>query len=180
MGLEGAPRGAVFGREPEVRVKPLLEGPQFDDDPLRTVYRVVEGLEAIYSDPPFFLNTPWLLTPSRAKALYADRFRYFWRGMGRAGGYNLGMVIIGYSLPSHDDYAKQVLFRMARNYQDSWWDQELVDGRKKSPIVVVDRQNSDANREAFLSRFGFLNPGKVAFHFSGFDERALELIRSTS
>lgn len=86
MGPEGSPRGAVFGREPEVRVEPLLEGPQFDDDPLRTAYRVVEGLEVIYRDPPFFSDTPWLLTPSRAKALYADRFRYFWWGVGRADG----------------------------------------------------------------------------------------------
>lgn len=176
--LKESPRHTIFGPNASVGIKPLLEGPQFSDDPLRSVYRVVDGLENFYKSPPFFRATPFLLSPSKSKVLYADRFKYFWRGMGQAGGMNLGLIIIGYSLPSHDDYCKQALFRMVRNYQDSWWDVEWPGKLKKSPVLLIDRQDDDTRRKAFLSRFRFIEPHKAKFHFSGFNNQALALIRS--
>lgn len=99
--------------------------------------------------------------------------------MGQAGSSNLGLIVVGYSLPSHDDYAKQALFKMFRNYQDVEWDTEWPDGQKKNSVLVVDRQEDQKGRKRFLSRFGFVDPSKATFHFSGFDEQALHLMQKT-
>lgn len=165
----------VFGNA-KVKVKPLLEGSQCDKNPLHTVHRVVKGLETVYTVSPFLGAVPCLLNPSKSKALYADRFKDFWQGMGRGGGSNLGVIIVGYSLPQHDDYAKQALFRMLRNYQDTSWDESQLGERKKSPVLLVDKQDEAHGRE-FLAHFGFIDADKVRTHFAGFDEDALALIR---
>lgn len=179
-GLSKPPDHPIFGPNSIVRAKPILEGPQFPDDPLLDVYRVTSGLEELYRNFPFFVTTPYLVSPSKTKAVYANRFRSFWNGMGRAGVLNLGMCIIGYSLPPHDDYAKQVLFRILRNYQDNWWDKEVIDKRRKSRVVLIDRRDNTQERRDLMTRFGFIEPGKAVFHLSGFDDEAVELIRADS
>ncbi len=169
----------VFGPNVSVRVEPLLEGLQKDDNPLRTVYRVVDGLEIVYEESPFRGAVPCLLNPSKAKAVYADRFKDFWYAMGRAGGWNTGVIIIGYSLPQHDDYAKQALFRMVRNYQDTSWNEVLSGNLKKSPVLHIDRPDSEKSQRCLLSRFGFIDSDKVVRHFTGFDKDAMDLIHGT-
>ena len=57
-----------------------------------------------------------ILSPSHMKIVYATPFMDFWNGLGQAGGYNLGISIIGFSLPEHDDYIKISLYKMIGNY----------------------------------------------------------------
>ena len=59
------------------------------------------------------------------KIVFAHTLRDFWCGLGRAGGMNFGMAIIGFSLPAHDDYARQAIYRLIRNYQEVWWGQQV-------------------------------------------------------
>jgi hypothetical protein len=87
------------------------------DDPLKEVHRVID-LAQVYGDPRFFLATPTLIAPSTEKIVYSGRFDEFWRGMGSRGAASFRMVIVGYSLPPSDDYAKQVIYRLVRNYQN--------------------------------------------------------------
>lgn len=174
-GLLEGPGDPVFGPGAAVRVVPLSEGIP-DSDPMANVHRVVAGLEDLYRRPPLFSATPWLLTPSKVKAVYASRFSSFWFDVGRTGSMSLGMVVIGYSLPSHDEYAKQALFRLVRNYLDNWWDVEWPDGRRKAPILLIDKRNGEEARDDLLSRYGFMDPEKAIFHFDGFSQRAVGLI----
>jgi len=177
QGLTSPTEHPVFGPDPRVELEALVEGPRFPDDALQNVFRVVEGLNEIYSRSSFLGGTPVLLNPSKAKAVYADRFRYFWWGIGRAGGMNLGVNVIGYSLPDHDEYAKQALFRVFRNYQDSWWADEFLQGRQKEKVIFVDFLEEGPRRTALRSRYGFLDEDKTQFVWTGFDESAVELIR---
>jgi hypothetical protein len=94
---------------------PMVAGARHHDDPLREVHRLID-LEKVYSDPPFFLAAPTLIAPSTAKIVYSRQFGDFWHEQGRQGGTSFRMVIIGYSLPSSDDYARQVVYRLVRNY----------------------------------------------------------------
>lgn len=171
-----SPEHPVFGPDSSVEIVPLLEGPQFPDDPLRSVWRVISGLERLYSDPALWRAVPRLVNPSTAKAVYAKRSRYLWWDMGRAGEYNLGVAVIGYSLPRHDDYVRQALFRVTKNFQENWWDADLA-GKKKSPMLLIDRQADEAGRSAYRARYGFVDERKARFYFGGFDAEALRLLR---
>jgi hypothetical protein len=92
----------------------LVDGPRFDTDPLRNVYRA-KNLKALYAKNLLFMATPRILAPSTAKLLYATRLNDFWEGMGNAGYYNFGMAIIGFSLPPQDEYARQILHKLVTN-----------------------------------------------------------------
>ena len=177
-GLTEGPVDLVFGSGSPARVIPLATGIEASD-PMDNLYRVVEGLEELYRQPLLFRNTPWLLTPSTAKAVYASHFASLWFNMGRAGVLNLGVVLIGYSLPSQDEHARQALFRLVHNYQDNWWDMSWPDGRHKAPVLVIDKKESDDERNAFRKTYGFINTKRAVFHLDGFDGAAMALIESS-
>jgi len=74
----------------------------------------LRNIDEIFAQQPAFSSAPWLLNPSSMKVVYAKTLKDFWWGLGRAGGMNLSMAIIGFSLPQHDDYARQAIYRLAR------------------------------------------------------------------
>jgi hypothetical protein len=158
----------VFGRN-DLSVEPLLDGPRFPHDAPQEMYRV-RNIERLYSSLPLFQATPWLLTPSTMKIVYA--LKDFWHGLGRAGGLNLGMAIIGFSLPAHDEYARQALYRLARNYQGAYWDEGII-GLRKAPMVFIDRRSPGTERENFQRHYAFVEWDKATCYFDGFTKDAL-------
>ena len=172
----------MFGRDnmgagAKYQVVRLLEGCHFKDDPLRHLWRLRKAADTL----SFYRSdhsgvAPSLLPPSTAKFIYLGGLLPLWHGLNKAGGYNLGMVFIGYSLPPHDNYAKQPLFTMAKNYQGVYWEESFIVGRK-SPVVLIDRRLGKKSREEYRRRYGFVDPEKARFHFSGFDSEAVDLIR---
>lgn len=158
----------IFGRT-DIITEQLVDGPRFPADPLQEMYRV-RNIEKVYSKPPLFLATPWLLTPSSMKVIYA--LRDFWRGLGGAGTLDLGMAIIGFSLPAHDEYTRQVLYRMVRNYQRAHWDEDII-GRRKTPLVLVDYRPLGASRDDFRRRYAFVDWDKATCCFDGFTKDTL-------
>jgi len=162
------PDDPIFNSSKKLQIKPLMEGPRFCDDPLREVYRLCD-LERFYANPPFFLATPTLIAPSTAKIVYSQQFGEFWRGMGRDGGHGFRMVIIGYSLPLHDDYARQVIYRLVTNYQDI--PAERVDSRRqKEPLIMVDLCKDSAHKQDLQKRYGFIDWSRTRTFFDGFNE----------
>jgi hypothetical protein len=168
FGLPPPTDDPIFGRT-NIITKPIVAGPRFLDDPLEEMHRV-HNVEQVYLKPPLFLATPWLLLPSSMKVVHA--LKDFWRGLGNAGGLNLGMAIIGFSLPAHDEYARQVIYRMVRNYQRAYWDQEII-GKRKIPLVLVDYRLPGAQRDDFNTRYSFVDRTKAVCLFDGFTEDAL-------
>lgn len=137
QGSHSHPPHPVFANATSLDVVPLVDGPRFRNDPLRHMYRV-RKLENLYRPSLLFHCTPWLLSPSSMKMLYAATLRDFWYGLGNAGTLNFGLAILGFSLSQHDDYARQVLYRLVTNYQTTYWNKDVF-GLKKRPLILIDR-----------------------------------------
>jgi hypothetical protein len=173
FGLSRAPSDAVFNSE-RACLQPILDGPRHSDDPLLEMFRL-RNADEIITENAFLDSAPWLLNPSSAKVVYAKTLRDFWRGLGRAGGMNLSMAIIGYSLPLHDDYARQAIYRLVRNYQEIYWEEEML-GSRKSPLALVDFRPSEAELRSFKLRYGFVDWTKSYCCMDGFKRETLRVL----
>jgi SIR2-like domain len=162
----------IFNSRQNWRLAPLVEGLRRDDEPLREVYRL-RDLKAFYSNPPWFLSSPLLLTPSTTKLVYADQFSDLWWGLGVVGIHNFRMVIVGYSLPEHDEYARQAMYRLVKNYQDIPYEPSWTTKRKE-PLVLVDRRRTDTEINDYRRRYSFVNWENARPHLDGFDAKFVE------
>jgi hypothetical protein len=168
------PEDVIFSHEAALGLERLVDGPRFGTDPLRNVYRA-KNLKALYAKYILFLATPRLLAPSATKLLYASRMNDFWQGMGRAGYHNFGMAIIGFSLPLHDDYARQILYGLVTNYQQHYWDQDVM-GQRKTPLAIVDFFRDTVAEDSFRQRYRFVDWSRAHLSGRGFDLAALDYI----
>lgn len=176
MGLEEEPDHPVFNTDLNLTVVPILDGPRPSEDPLLDMYRV-EDVERVYSTSNWWETVPWILPPSRAKIFYTSRIAEFYSGLGQAGGWNLGCAIIGFSLSEQDEYARQVLWRVVKNYQESWWSDDLLgDGRVKTPLALVDLRESREAQEEWRENYRFVDWDRASVSLQGFDEDSLKTI----
>src|SRR5262249_55757527 len=147
------PRDPIFNSA-HLETCPLVEGHRPDD---REVYRV-RDIEWLYADPPFLLSTPKLISPSTVKVVYSQQFGDYWYGQGQNGAYNSRLVVIGYSLPAQDDYARQVLYRLITNYQGVPVERVRGDPRQtREPVMIVNLCNSATDREKLLKAYRFVD-----------------------
>jgi len=177
QGSRSRPPHPVFANTASLDVVPLVEGPRFPTDPLRDMHRV-RKLEDLYRRSFLFLCTPWLLSPSSMKMLYASTLRDFWYGLGDAGALNFDLAIIGFSLPRQDDYARQVLYRLVTNYQTANWNKDIF-GLRKRPLILVDRRHTAEELAELRIRYAFVDWAKTQTYMSGFDDNALDLLIGT-
>ena len=176
QGAKFLPTHPVFNsnRNSDLGLIQILDGPRHDDDPLLNMYRVSD-VEGLYKQQILFHTTPWILSPSTNKIIYASAFRDFWNGLGISGMTNFGMAIIGYSLPRHDIYARQAIYSLVKNYQNICWDEE-VSGLKKSPLVLVDYKTTKDEQNEFKRDYRFVDFTKAHLHISGFNMEAIDKI----
>lgn len=171
------PNHPVFCSQQPLSIARILDGPRHPGDPLDQMYRVLDIQELYRRD--LFLSPPWMLTPSSVKLLYSNKLKDFWNGLGKAGILNFGLCIIGYSLPEHDEYARQVLYNLITNYQENYWDEEpLRNGLKKTPLVIADLFKTPEQLTKFKQRYRFVDWGKTILFQNGFDEEVLNKISS--
>jgi hypothetical protein len=162
----------IFNTRKNWCLAPLVDGPRQDDEPLREVYRLCD-LKAFYANPPWFLSTPLLLTPSTAKLVYTQQFSDLWWGLGFVGIHNFRMVIVGYSLPAHDEYARQAMYRLVKNYQEIPYEPSWTTKRKE-PLVLVDRRRTDTEINDYRRRYSFVNWENARTHFDGLDSNFID------
>jgi hypothetical protein len=112
------------------------------------------------------------------KLLYAHPLLEFFNGLGQTGAMSFGMSIIGYSLPDHDDYLRQILYCLSRNYFDGEGWAEEVFGRRKSRVTIVDFCPSEEKRSEMRRRYRFLFPPRKRTRLvrGGFDGEAVKAI----
>jgi hypothetical protein len=132
-------------------------------------------LKALYAKNLLFMATPRILPPSATKLLYATQLNDFWRGIGSAGYYNYGMAIIGFSLPLHDDYARQILYGLVTNYQRYNWEKHELGGTK-APLAIVDFFPDAASEEGFRERYRFVDWSRANLNGNGFNLASLDTI----
>lgn len=164
------PDDPIFNSSRNLRTVPLVPGEHSDDDPLREVHRVLD-IESLYAAPPFLLATPTLIAPSTAKVVYAQQLGEYWYGRAYDGAHRFRMVIIGYSLPLHDDYARQVIYRLVTNYQDIPAERVRWDARQeKEPVIFVDFCKTPAQQAQLRERYRFIDWSNSREFFDGFNQ----------
>lgn len=166
----------VFDAEEDLGVTRLIEGPCFPTDPLIQVHRV-QNIEKLYSDRFLLRASPWILNPSHAKMVYTERLKKFWHDLGRAGAFNFDMAIIGYSLPRQDEYVRQVIWRLAKNYQNVNWGKKRDLKHTKTPVVLINLTKSQKQERQLRQTYAFLNWKRTCPYFKGFNDDALEILR---
>ncbi|WP_127559707.1 SIR2 family protein [Saccharospirillum alexandrii] len=173
QGFDGLPHNAIFNDETRFSATPIVDGPRSPDDPLNHVFRI-RGTDDFYSkaEP---LETPVILSPSHYKIVYATPLLDFWHGLGRSGDMNLGVSVIGFSLPDHDEYLRIALYQLITNYQDSWWDERVLDTLKDN-VKFVDYQQDAGGIAEFKARYGFVDTEKTEYWWDGFGEDAVEFL----
>ena len=171
-----APHNIIFSDEAGLGLERLTDGPRPESDPLKNIYRA-KNLKALYNKKLLFLATPRILPPSATKLLYATQLNNFWEGMGKAGYLNFGMSIVGFSLPSHDEYALQILYELVTNYQRYNWDGEEL-GLRKARLAIVDCFKNDEDEKKFRKRYRFVDWSRAELVGDGFDIAALDKIFS--
>ena len=174
MGIQGAPQHIIFNGTTDWGLSKIVDGPRYDDDPLLNMYRVT-NIEDLYKQNFLFLATPWILTPSTSKIVYANQLSDFWSGLGVSGGTNCAMAIIGYSLPIHDIYARQAIYSLVKNYQNVYWDEEIF-GLRKTPLVLVDYRPTRESFEEFKRSYRFVDFDKAELFMDGFNMEAIDSI----
>lgn len=171
-GAAGSPSDPIFDPAERVELVPLLYGPRPWQEPLTNVFRVVD-FKRVYQKPIMFMATPLIIPPSTTKVLWFEKLKSFWWGMQHYGVLNFRMVIIGFSLAPHDEYALQVVYSLVRNYQTQHWGKEIF-GRRKLPLRLVDLRKTTDDQNEFKQRYSFVDWSRANVHFDGFNMKVVE------
>jgi hypothetical protein len=113
------------------------------------------------------------LSPSRAKLLYGGALRPFWRELSGDSCLLGGLVVVGYSLPEGDPYARQALWKVACGYRTALRDPKLRLGLV-TRIQVIDLRLASAAQDDLRSRWRFLDPAFTDFTMTGLDATTLQ------
>jgi hypothetical protein len=163
----------VFDNPDRYGAKRIVDGPRPANDPLSSIFRI-EGVDEFYRLDRGF-NGPFILSPSHVKFVYATTLLDFWHGMNRGGGWNLGVNVIGFSLPKHDEYIRIGLWNIITNYQQSWWDEKLIDFLKDY-VRLIDLRTDDASISEYKDRYCFVDPGKTRYFFNGMCDEVIPFL----
>lgn len=164
---------SVFDDPNRYHAAPIVEGPRSTDDPLLHIHRIRDVDDYYRRDNDF--NAPFILSPSHVKFVYAEPVLSFWNGLGRAGGYNLGISVSGFSLPKHDEYIRIGLFQMISNYQQSWWDEKMLNFMKDN-VRLIDHRGDGRSIAEYKARYSFVDPARAEYFFDGFSNDAIEFL----
>lgn len=164
---------SVFDHRERYKMARLVDGPRPTDDLLLHIHRA-NDIDAYYACDRTF-SAPLVLSPSHVKFVYAEPLLDFWRGMGQAGGTNLGISIVGFSLPAHDEYIRIGLYQMISNYQQSWWNEKILDTLKDN-VRLVDFRNSSEGIADLKMRYSFVDTTRAEYFFEGFGNKAVDFL----
>ena len=173
QGTDRLPIHSVFDNPARYGARPLVDGLLPEGDTLRHIHSIEKVSDYYTHDGGF--NAPFILSPSHVKFVYAEPILSFWRGIGRSGGYNLGVSVIGFSLPPHDEYIRIGLYQMLSNY-GSWWNERMFDNVLKDYARFVDFRPTQEQVDDYLARYRFANLERSRFHFSGFGPDAIDFL----
>jgi hypothetical protein len=149
----------------------LVEGPFDENDPLSHIFRVKDLAPVLNAQ--FWHCSPLILSPSVSKILYANPLKGLWRGLQQAGALNLGFGVIGYSLPNYDEYAKQALYHLMRNYTEVEPTLEL-EGITKRPLRIVDYCQPGESDWVIRKNYSFLNWQMTELNANGLSTESVE------
>jgi len=77
--------------------------------------------------------------------------------------------VIGFSLPEHDEYIRQPLYQLIRNFQHY----KSID---KYNLKMIDYKKTQKEIREYKRKYRFLNPKKTDYYFDGFGRGALDML----
>lgn len=166
----GVPFDELFSRE-TLRFLPLIDSPHPNDTPLVQLYRL-KNLHWYLDQATMVRAAPVLISPSFYKILYTNPVKEFWYGFGRGAAYASKVVVIGFSLPSHDEYVKQAIYRLVRNFQHG----DRTANTRKAKLTLVDRRTTPQQLAEHRSQFSFVDWRRTSVVLSGFGRDAFGTI----
>jgi hypothetical protein len=163
----GTPDDEVFAF-PGMQLEPLVDGLYPTDSPLTKLFRL-RTLQAYLVNASFVDQSPVLISPSFSKVLYAGPVREFWYSFGTIASWAKKLVIIGFSLPHHDEYIQQALYSLVRNFQ------HVRMGRRfpKAPLTLVDYRRTDEGVADYKRTYNFVSWRKTKLILNGFNRTTL-------
>ena len=164
-------RHPVFKEGSSVNHTKIIEGPCEEDDFFQYVYRVNDLSQVV--DAQFWQSAPLILSHSSSKILYANPLKSLWRGLQQAGGLNFGLGVVGYSLPPYDEYARQALYHLMRNYTEYEYDLDMM-GLKKGPAKIIDYCSSGSSDWRIRKNYSFMNWERCELNTSGFNQESID------
>ena len=172
-GITGVGIHDVFDKPARFGAEPLVEDPRPYDDPLIHIHRI-RNVDSYYSRRRNF-HAPFILSPSHVKFVYSKPIQDLWYGIGQAGGHNLGISIIGYSLPAHDEHIRIAIYQLISNYQQSWWNEDLL-GVLKNNVKFIDYEEDADKMYEFKNRYRFVDQSKADYSFDGFGDSSIPFL----
>ena len=145
-----------------ISYEPLAIGPNSTDDALAKTF-VIKNLKEFYHLRNLYRAIPLIISPSEIKISYIGQKIDFFSGIDRNSGQIYEkVIIIGYSLPKHDRYARQIIYNMT-----SWEETNLI--------------YCSLAREAYetiqvRTNWNMINRSTTKWHFDGFDTFPIEWI----
>lgn len=163
---------AIIARQcEELQVVPLVEQPYPDGESLTNMVRAKNIAQLSSADGLW--PVPMIIAPSSAKIVYLNQVRELWHGMGGVGRFNSQMMIIGFSFPSHDDYALVPLISAIDAFQS---DNQTLDYFDASRLKVIDYQQGEVDQTTFKERLRWIDWSKVDAFWGGFNAEIIPRI----
>lgn len=162
--LSTDPDWSIFTRSETLGLEPLTDDGRGEDQPLGTIYRM-RNVKRFFESWNSGMNTPLIVSPSYSKMLYLNPLRGLWDGVGRFGWLNSSLAVIGYSVPSHDEYLRQVIYSIITLFQDADY---AVGDRIKKPLMIVQRPSGEDEKAQLIKAYRFADPAKTTFDWEGF------------
>ncbi len=174
QGFDVPNRDPIFGPDPSVPSEPLARGltEVFGSNLLPRVFRVPNHEKHFPMEQRIGAHiVPFILPPAHDKLLGYDPILDLWENLHRTQDAYSSIVMIGYSMPSYDNYAYETLGRLFVEYQrggvKTGWDQRRV------PIQLITLADS---KQQAINCFPFLDPAKTRVWSEGFSSDCLDWI----
>ncbi|MEX2030542.1 MAG: SIR2 family protein [Anaerolineales bacterium] len=166
------PRHVVFEDPGILLPEKIVSSLYWPDSPLQNIYRI-KDLDSYFRSATFVMEAPLIVAPSFSKVIHLNPLKEFWDGFRKVGAYNSGVAVIGFSMPSHDDYVLQPIFHLITNFQRV---KDLPTGLTKSRLKMVDLRQDVHSIAEYKSRYPFVEWEETDTYFDGFDQNAVDLL----
>lgn len=170
-GIDRNPPHAVFDGRMDNEIHRLLDDPFNPNDPFKNIY-IVDNLDKYFKEFVFWREAPFIIPPSYHKLVSLNYLRSFWSGFSNVIIGSNKIAIIGFSLPSHDEYIRQPLYWYISNFHEHG---EPLIG-EKSKLKIIDLKKDQKEMDEFKLNYRFANQSTTDFYFDGFCEEALNII----
>jgi len=163
-----SPPNIIFNHPEIFHLERLVDSPNYDDSPLSKIY-VLKNLDDYFYQNSFLLQVPLIISPSYNKLVYLNPLREFWRGFNQMGSFEKRVTIIGFSLPNHDEYIRQPLYQLIRNFQ-------YYKSIEKYNLKMIDYKKDEKSIKDYKKKYRFVNHKKTDYFFDGFCNESLDSI----